>query len=274
MKPQFWVILTLVAPLAGVSVAQPTAPTTDPGVKTSPPAPPAATKSSPVSTPFFKPSTSTGGTSVLAPAFETVTETVVGTLALFNPSVSYSVQYGDGIPSVSGRRENSYVHQLNPSIRMNFAERLMLTYTPSFIWYSVDSLNDRVNHSASVNVGGTIEEWSVGLVQTYSYSATPLIETVEVTQEESWGSALSLSRPLGEKTSLDISLGRNARTTVRYNDVATWDGSGWLRYQYSPVLVVAAGSGAPGWVPRGPSSPRRRCRTETGPHGRGGPRLR
>lgn len=183
------------------------------------------------------------GTSTLGPAFENVTDPVGSALRFFNPAVNYTLRYGDGISTQPGRRVKSTVHELAPSASFQFAERFMVSYSPSFTWYTSKALEDRSSHRASIMVGGELAGVDVGLSQGYSRSSVPLVETGEQTDQESWNTSLNLSKDIMERSSLEVGINQNIRSASRFTDVISWSSMVWFRHKFITGLDVSAGLG-------------------------------
>lgn len=207
--------------------------------------PPSSTINSDVSTTESTSSMGAGliGNDSFSGSFDEVGDVIVGSLAVLNPSISYSVRYGDGISYGASLRESTTMQQLSPSIRINAAERFTAAYTPSFTWYSSDNLADRVNHRASLKAVGRMGITRISFTQTYSSYSAPLIETAEDTKQAMWGTNVGFATPLGARTNLDLSFGRQSRSTQRFTDVVSWSGFAWLRYRYSQAVGLAVGAG-------------------------------
>ena len=174
---------------------------------------------------------------------DSAADTLAWGLAFLHPSINYSLQYGDGLPSAPGRQVKAAVHQLSPSIRIRLGERWNFSYTPSFTWYSNDELDNNVQHAASLRGGYVLENWQIGLAQSFSASSEPLIETGGQTRQENWGTSLSLSTPLNSRTSLSFGLSQELRFTSRFTDVKTWSGTTSLNYQYTPEIKTGVSVG-------------------------------
>ena len=185
------------------------------------------------------------GTSMLAPTFSSATDRAGSALAFFNPSLTYSLQYGDGLASAVGTEENTVVQQLTPSVYIVFAEKTNLTYSPSFTWYSSDAYDSTVSHTASASTAWRFGEAGLSLGQNYTRTNAPLIETGVQTKQETWATNFDARYPLGERTSLNGGLGRSVRNTDAFTDVETWSASVALSRVINAALTAnAALSGA------------------------------
>lgn len=188
------------------------------------------------------------GTSVaLTPApeiAETIANNALGVAALFNPSVSYRIQYGDAIPNGLGAQLKTTIHRLSPGFSATFAERWTLSYTPSFVWYTNKAFDDRVNHSVIAQGTGAIGEVDIGLSQSYNRSSDVLFETARMTKQEVWATGGSASYGVGERTKIEVSGSQYLRYAEDFADSKTWQGQAGLRYRYSETLTLAASAGS------------------------------
>jgi len=155
--------------------------------------------------------------------------------------VSYNLQYGDGLTSQVGSDVKSTVHTLSPRVVANFAERITVSYSPSFTWYSNSALDRHTNHIATASIAGMIDEVSVNGGLNYSSSEDPLVETGRQTKQESWGASASAGFPLTDRTTLDANVSQQTRLTDTFADVRSYSGGLYARYAYTPQLDLSLG---------------------------------
>ena len=180
------------------------------------------------------------GTSMLAPGIANAADRAGSALAFFNPSLTYSFQYGDGLASSSGNDESTVIQQLTPTVFVVFAEKTNLTYSPSYTWYSSDSYESTVSHTASASASWQTGEVVFNFGQNYARTNSPLIETGLQTEQETWATNFDASYPLGDKTRLSGGLGRSVRNTDLFTDVETWSGNVALSRVVNPALTGTA----------------------------------
>lgn len=166
-----------------------------------------------------------------------------GAFAFLHPSIHYSLQYGDAVPSGPGERKKSTIHQLTPSLRAVFAEQWTFSYSPSFVWYSNSAFEKQTNHNVALHGSGRTGDVDIGLNQTYSHSTEALIETGQQTKQEVWGTSISAAKPITDRLVAEASGSQQLRFTDTFTDTRAWNGSGWLRYQYSSSLTLGGGIG-------------------------------
>lgn len=177
------------------------------------------------------------------PVISDSSEVVGRALSFLNLGVNYSIQYGDQLPISRGKGEKSTLQQFSPEAYVTVAERLTLSYTPTFNWYTSDSLNDTVNHAFSARAGMMIGENNLSLSQSYYLTEDPLFETGRQTRQETIGTTVALARPIAEKVTVDAYLSRQTRDTDLFNDVESWSGFVWLRRAQQQGFDLAAGIG-------------------------------
>jgi len=177
---------------------------------------------------------------MLGPGIASATDRAGSALAFFNPSLTYSFQYGDGLASSSGNDESTVIQQLTPRVFVVFAEKTNLTYSPSYTWYSSDSYESTVSHTASASASWQTGEVVFNFGQNYARTNSPLIETGLQTEQETWATNLDASYPLGDKTRLSGGLGRSVRNTDLFTDVETWSGNVALSRVVNPALTGTA----------------------------------
>ena len=184
------------------------------------------------------------GTSALITPLSGIDDFAAGALGFLNPSISYSIQYGDAIPSAPGQQRKSTTQQLSPSVRARFAEQWILSYTPSFSWYSNDAFTDQVSHSAQLQGTGVIGETDVGLSLIYSRSNDVLLETAQQTKQEFWGTSGSAGYAITERMRLEGSASQQFRYTDFFTDTKTSGATVGLRYKHSEDLNLGLSAGA------------------------------
>ena len=186
---------------------------------------------------------SENGTSILQTGFSDFSDTVIGAVGLFRPRASYSIQYGNNLPSIRGEREDSYVQKVLLGFGLRFAERFSLSYSPSYTWYSAAQMEDQISHQASLSAGWQTGQFGLGLTQSYTATSEPLVETGAQTYQESWGTTLSAGTAISDTASADVVISQQIRNTDAFADVTTWSGFGWLRKRYSESLTLSVGAG-------------------------------
>ena len=129
-----------------------------------------------------------GETLIAAPPAATSTESPFrwGPVTL-RPHALYRFIYGNGFDSTPVHSEYSVVHEFLPGLLFNLGSHITLDYTPTVRFYSSDRFRDGVDHNVILSAGGSYQDWTWGVSQTYSQSSTPLVETGVQTDQETFG---------------------------------------------------------------------------------------
>jgi hypothetical protein len=165
------------------------------------------------------------------------------------PHLYYEVSYGNSLQASPGQHSNTLINQVSPGILLTLDNHWFLDYTPSLRFYSSRLFQDGVDHVVSLSGGTTFHDWSFGLLQAYSSTEQPLIETAGQTQEELFLTSLTANHSLGSKMSLDLTANQNLRyldqssTIAPLNDSRTWSTMEWLNYLIEPHLSAGIGVG-------------------------------
>jgi len=179
------------------------------------------------------------------------------------PHVYYQFTYGEGIPAGATNTGTSTnlvlvdttIHEFSPGVLFVLGRHWTLDYTPTWRFFSSSRFENTLDHGARLAGGTTYEDWVLGLVQTYSSSSTPLVETGSQTDQETYVTTLTASYEINSKMSLDLAVEQNfsfAETTGGgTNDLTLFTSSGyrewstidWLNYQFWPRLAAGVGVG-------------------------------
>lgn len=184
------------------------------------------------------------GTNALITSGPEIDDLATGALGILDPSITYSIQYGNAIPSAPGLRQKSTTHQVSPSVRVRLAEQWSLSYRPTFSWYSNEAFTDQVSHSATLKGTGMIRETDVGLSQTYSRSNDVLVETAQQTKQETWSTNGSIGHSLTERTRLVGSGNLQLRYTEAFTDSEAVQASVGLTHRFAEQLDLGVSAGA------------------------------
>ncbi len=99
-------------------------------------------------------------------------------------SLSLSEEYDDNLDLDDSNEQSDYVTMLSPSVNFSLLSQhtqLGLEYTPSFVWYSEETEDNTVRHSARLTLSLELaERFRLDLSDTYVYSDDPLEETEDI----------------------------------------------------------------------------------------------
>lgn len=183
------------------------------------------------------------GTSIFNVFSPSAPEAAGKAVRFFNPSLQYSLSYGNNLAAYNGSDANSAVHQLSPSIYVQAAERLVIRYSPTFVWYSSKELQDRTDHVVSASAGAGVGNTDLSLGASYSRTSLPLVETGRQTLQDSWSVNGGANVALGERTNLDVSAGIGGRNTDEFTDMRSVNTFVWLRRKVGSTLTLSGGLG-------------------------------
>ena len=146
--------------------------------------------------------------------------------------------------SVRARQTTDHRRQRDlAGIPARFGRHWNLDYTPTLRYYSNSQFHDGFDNSVRLIGGAVYEDWVLGLSQTYASSSTPLVETGEQTDTESYVTALTANYRFNSKFSVDLSMDQNFLSAAGFESSKTWSTMDWLNYQFWPRLDASIGAG-------------------------------
>jgi len=160
------------------------------------------------------------------------------------PHVSYQFLYGNGIQAGPTNQQATAIQTISPGILLDLGKHWSLDYTPTFRFYSNNQFKDGVDHSLSLAGGTHYEDWTFGLSQIFLYTTAPTAETGAQTEQQIFGTALSASRLLNDRMSVDFGLSQNFSYAESLQNSRVWSTMDWLNYQFWPRLTAGIGAGA------------------------------
>ena len=160
------------------------------------------------------------------------------------PHVSYQFTYGTGIQSSPGQQHDTVDQSLAPGVLFVLGAHWTLDYTPTFTFYSDKNFKDTVGQSVTLNGGTTYEEWVLGFSQNFTYTSSPQVETGTQTDQQTYSTSLSASRPLNSKVSVDLGINQSLIFPTDFQSSKEWSTMDWLNYAFWPRLVAGVGAGA------------------------------
>ncbi|MDD5141459.1 MAG: outer membrane beta-barrel protein [Verrucomicrobiales bacterium] len=176
-----------------------------------------------------------------------------GPVAL-HPHASYQFTYGTGIRSGTNQPPSDMIVQtFAPGVLFVMGTHWTLDYTPTFTFYSDNSFDDTVGHSVTLTGGTIYEDWTLGLSQNFTYSSLPQAQTGTQTEQQTYSTALTASRPLSSKISVDFGVNQNLNFPTGFQSSKEWSTMDWLNYQFWPRLVIGVGAGA-GYIATTPNT--------------------
>lgn len=168
------------------------------------------------------------------------------------PRFQSSVYYDDNIGAQDTNEQEAMVLTLAPTLEMvasdmeaGMGKRMKLSYTPGFLFFFGDDVDDRnrVNHTA--NVAGTLggAKLSVGFDQRFMFTTGPVIDIGGTADRLAYTTRLTSQYLASDKTSIEVN---GSYSVVDYREdiyTSTYNlaNDNWLNYRYSPKLSLAMG---------------------------------
>jgi hypothetical protein len=96
---------------------------------------------------------------------------------------------------------------------------------------------------ADLNGGIAYGDWTFGFSQDFSRSSSPLVETGQQTNQETYSTRINASDHLGSRTAFEMSVSQDVRFAETFMNTREWSTQEWLHYEFSPRLDAAIGLG-------------------------------
>lgn len=158
------------------------------------------------------------------------------------PHVDYRFTYATDILTGPGAREATAQHALSPGITFE-GTRITLDYTPTLTYYTKGDLENHIDHRASIGSAFNYGEWIFSLGHTYNKSGSVTAETGTQVDRDSHGTALSASRRLTDKLSLDLTASQSLLLADEFNSSRQWSTMEWLNFLHSLKTSFGLGAG-------------------------------
>src|SRR5579859_3613192 len=159
------------------------------------------------------------------------------------PHPDYSVLYANGILAAQGQPVNTVIQQISPGVRLDVGDYWILDYTPTWMVYSSRSFQNTLNQNAKLTGGASFGSWVLGLSQSYTKSAVPLVETATQTHQENYITALNGTYTINSKMSLDLAVNQNFSFADQFQSYREWSTLDWLNYQFWARFKLGLGVG-------------------------------
>jgi hypothetical protein len=165
------------------------------------------------------------------------------------PHAEYRAFFAQGMEAVPGDARDTYIHTLAPGLLLELGKYCRLDYTPTWTFYSDPAFQDTADHAARFTARLPHPRGMLGVTQSYDSSYSLLIETGHQTHQILHSTTLDGTYKLGQRTSLEGSVGRSARDANAVNaapewttsDWVQWSANTWLHYEFSPRFSTSVG---------------------------------
>lgn len=159
----------------------------------------------------------------------------------FTRKLFYRYLYADGLQTEPGVERSSSVHRVTASLGVDVGPAFSAAYALGWMTFSDKQFDDSVSHNASITGKRVFGDWRTSLSYIYSRASAPLLETARQTQNDSHGASLRADRSLGSRTTLQLGLVQNIRSSDAASDFISWTTDDWLHYRISSAVITSAG---------------------------------
>jgi hypothetical protein len=159
------------------------------------------------------------------------------------PHFDYRFLYGSGIQSSPGQPQKSVTQDISPGLLLAVGSHWTLDYTPTWTVYSNRRFRDTLDHDVKLIGGTTYGDWVLGLSQSYARDSSPLTETGQQTDQETYSTAANASYRFGQQMSMDLAGNQDFKFTQNLPSSREWSTLDWLNYQFWPRLDAGLGLG-------------------------------
>jgi hypothetical protein len=160
-----------------------------------------------------------------------------------HPRLSYQFTSGDGLPVRGGQRISSNIQTFTAGVTADLGDHWSMDYSPTWVSYSSETMNDSFDQSASLSGAYQIDDWGFSISQSYTKGSPTLAELAQQTDQTSWNTAFGTNYVFSEKTRFQASLSVNDRQTSQANNLRTWSGGASVNYRFTPRLSLNVGPG-------------------------------
>jgi len=183
---------------------------------------------------------SVGSLSALLPPTRESTPLQLGPV-LFRPGISYRYTSTESISQSVSNLEDTDIKRTSLSLAFDYLDLWSLNVNPSWTSYTNDRFEDDQSNSVNFSTGFMLQDWQLGITQSYRESNNTLVETASQTQQESWGTTLGASKQLSSVWNIDFNIDQDQRTTTAFADMQQFSVASWLRHQTSPAFNSSIG---------------------------------
>jgi len=170
-----------------------------------------------------------------------------------DPHPAYSIFYDTGILASPGHPVSTTLQSFSPGVLLSLGPQWTLDYTPTWEWYSNPLFQHTLDHVARLQGSVAADDWTLGLIQGYSRSSEPLVETGRQTPEEAVTTDIKATRGYGSRTFIELGLEQVILNSPVIPDSREWSTLDWVHQPLSPQWDAAVGGGA-GYVSVNPGS--------------------
>jgi hypothetical protein len=164
-----------------------------------------------------------------------------------HPHLFYNLIYGNGVQAAPGHPSNTVFQSVSPGILALLGAHWTFDYTPTWNFYSGNSISDTVGQSATLTGAAAAGDWTFKFGQSYLSTSSLLIDTGGLTTQRTYTTDLEATDSLSRQFQLDttveqtIASANDQTSGSPYPDFREWSGAESLRYLFSPRTDASIG---------------------------------
>jgi hypothetical protein len=170
-----------------------------------------------------------------------------------DPHFLYRFLYSTGLQVHPGEPTTGYINSFAPGLGGDLGTHWSFDYTPTWTIYTNREFHDSVDHIADLTGAYSQFNWDVRLMQTFSTSHDPLIETAEQTFIQTYLTDVDITHHLNDEISVESNFIQTIRRVDPPPDSNEWDDTNWLHFKSPSGLDSAVGVGL-GYLQEHPGS--------------------
>ena len=157
------------------------------------------------------------------------------------PHMLYRFVYGDGILAAPGEAAKTVINQIYPGAQFSLGNNWSLDYTPTINIYSSRLFQNTVDEAVALRGSAVYGDWSFNLLQSYSKTTQPEVETGLQTTEDSYLTSVTASWEMNSKLNLQLGVSQSFIDADEFQSLKEWTVPVWLDYRVTPGLSIGLG---------------------------------
>jgi hypothetical protein len=159
-------------------------------------------------------------------------------------SLNYVFADATSVETQPGQTENTIEQTISLGLIFGIGPQWSLAYMPAYSIYSGGGLQSTFSQNLVLRGGATYENWGFNLMQSYSSTFEPLIETGTQTSEDDYETAVGATYAIGSRLTLQMGAAQSIRDAAGFNDVDSWSGNLGLNFHANQALSAGISLGA------------------------------
>ncbi|MDB6053973.1 MAG: hypothetical protein JWN25_1496 [Verrucomicrobiales bacterium] len=165
--------------------------------------------------------------------------------------LAVTATYDENLNLVRSNKLSDFVFSLNPLLSIRMADpaeaepskSLGLTYTPSIERYLSQSSLDRMNQGVNFAALLPMPRLRLGITQSFTDNSSPVVDVQRRVNTQTYGTMLSSSYILSEKTSFEVNGNYNLSQNEGLVSTEEYLNQNWLNYVVTPKVSASLGLG-------------------------------